>query len=161
MTTTGVKVDFDDNLVQLATFSVGDEEYVIDIMRIRQIIEPQPITPVPKSPPFFEGVIELRGNIIPIIDLRKRFGMNPKGITRLTKYIIVVVKKRVLGLIVDAVLEVVTVPHQNIKPAPKIVLNSTSKYFVGVCNHENRLLLLLNINKVLTSSEQEQLDFLI
>src|SRR5262249_7071528 len=91
-----------DELIQLAVIQIGSEEYAIDIMRIKSIIQPLKITKVPKAPRFVEGVVELRGVILPIVDLRKRFDVAPGAMTRTTKYVIVSLGERLIGLVVDA-----------------------------------------------------------
>src|SRR5262249_33668960 len=101
MTTSSPTQARGDELVQLASYRLGGEEYAIDIMRIKEIIHPRKITKVPKAPPFIEGVVELRGAILPVVDLRKRFELATLEMTRASKYIIVSMERRVLGLVVD------------------------------------------------------------
>src|SRR5207237_570202 len=108
-------------ILQLAVFRIGDREYALDIMRIKEIIRPLPITPVPKAPPFIEGVVELRGAIIPMLDLRKRFEVPATSPSRTTKYIVVGVEGRIIGLVVDAVSEVIRVQRDEVRPAPSMV----------------------------------------
>lgn len=142
----------DSELVQLTAFRVGDEEYVVDIMRVREIIRLLPITKVRKGPRFVEGVINLRGEVIPIVDLRRRFELPIyEGIGR--KIIILTIEGRVLGLIVDAVTEVVRVPKSAIRPAPGLFDRHQAPYFLGVCQYRGRTLLLLNVKNVLASDE--------
>ena len=140
----------DARIVQLAAFRVGDQEYVIDIMRIREIVNPVKVTAVPGASGSIEGVINLRGVIIPLVDLRKRFGLPPLDRTRSTKYIIVIVQSRILGVVVDEVLEVVRVPRELIKPTPELNESQEPGMFLGVCQYQERLLLLVNLKKVLS-----------
>ena len=149
----------DKNTIQVVTFKVGGEEYVVDIMRIKEIIEPRKITPVPKAPDFIEGVIDLRGTIIPIIDLRKRFGIDPLEDDRMKKFVVLVAAGRLLGIIVDMIQEIIGLPKTALKPAPPVITRDTQKYIIGVARHEGRLLLLLNIKRILTHREQVQLDY--
>jgi purine-binding chemotaxis protein CheW len=142
-----------DDVVQLTAFRVGTEEYVLDIMRVREILRPLPVTKVRKGPRFVEGVINLRGEVIPIIDLRRRFDL-PADDHAGRKIIIVMVEGRTLGLIVDAVTEVARVPRNNIRPAPEVFSDETAPYFLGVCEHKGRTLLLLNLKAVLGTDEQ-------
>jgi purine-binding chemotaxis protein CheW len=140
-------------LVQLATFLVGGEEYALDIMRIKEIIHPLKITPVPKVPPFIEGVIELRGAILPIVDLRKRFDLAAPPPTRSTKYIIVGIEGRIVGLVVDGVGEVLRVGRAEIRPSP-LVSGDAARYFSGVCHHAGRIIMILDIDRILSSDEK-------
>ena len=148
-----------DELVQLAAFRIGGEEYAIDIMRIKEIIHPLKITKVPKSPPFIEGVVELRGAILPVVDLRKRFDLVNIEITRASKYIIVSLEGRILGLVVDAVSEVLRVPKGDIKPPPELGFaggGGAASFFSGVCHLGDRIIMILNLDQILT--RQEKID---
>jgi purine-binding chemotaxis protein CheW len=143
-----------DNIVQLTAFKVGDEEYVVDIWRIREIIRPQSITPVRRGPRFCEGVISLRGSVIPVVDMRNRFGLPPlEAESSKRRVIILVIDGRVLGLIVDAVTEVVRLPRSLIRPAPGLLDDAKAPYFMGVCNYRERLLILLNVRSIVESDE--------
>lgn len=144
------------DLAQLCTFRVGGEDYAIDIMRVREIIPPLPVTPVPRAPPFVEGVIRLRGDVIPVLDVRRRLGLPVTPPTRKTKVLIVNVARRRLGLVVDEVTEVVRIPRVEIRPAPALVEGGGARFFLGVCGGEGgarrgpgRLRLLLNVRALL------------
>ncbi|HET6440027.1 MAG TPA: chemotaxis protein CheW, partial [Anaeromyxobacter sp.] len=126
----------DGGLAQLCTFRVGGEDYAIDIMRVREIIPPLPVTPVPRAPPFVEGVVRLRGDVIPVLDVRRRLGVPVAPTTRKTKYLIVNVAGRRLGLVVDEVTEVVRLPREQIRPAPALVEGGGPRFFLGVCGGE-------------------------
>jgi purine-binding chemotaxis protein CheW len=140
-------------LVQLATFIVGGEEYALDIMRIKEIIHPLKITPVPKVPMFIEGVIELRGAIIPIVDLRKRFDLPMTPTTRSSKYIIVGIEGKIVGLVVDGVGEVLRIGKGEVRATPMLE-GEAAQYFQGVCNHAGRIIFVLDIDRVLSSQEK-------
>jgi len=142
----------EDEIVQLAAFKVGNEEYVVDIMRVREIIRPVPITPVRKGPRFVEGIINLRGAVIPIIDLRRRFDL-PALAHAQQKFVIVTVEGRTIGFVVDGVTEVVRVPKSAIRPAPGLLDPQSAPYFLGVCHHKARTLVLLNVKNVVASQE--------
>jgi len=148
----------DDPLVQLCTFRIGGEDYAIDILRVREIIHPLPITRVPRTPPFLEGVIRLRGEVIPVLDVRKRLGVGDGGSTRKTRFVVVNVAGRRIGLVVDEVCDVLRVPRSEIRPAPS--LGAGPRFFLGVCGGESasggrrraapdRLRLLLNVKALL------------
>jgi purine-binding chemotaxis protein CheW len=139
--------------VQLATFLVGSEEYALDIMRIKEIIHPLRITPVPRVPAFIEGVVELRGAILPVVDLRKRFDLPMTPATRSTKYIIVGLEGRIVGLVVDGVGEVLRVPRADVKPTP-ILEGDAQHFFTGVCHHGGRILFVLDLDRILSSTEK-------
>jgi len=152
----------DDALVQLCTFRVGGEDYAVDVMRVREIIPPLPITPVPRAPSFVEGVIRLRGEVIPVLDVRRRFGLPAEPPGRKTRFVIVHVAGRRIGLVVDEVCEVVRVPRSDLRPAPHLVGQDGPRFFVGVCGGEGsaavggrragsapRMRLLLNVRALL------------
>ena len=144
-----------EEITQLTAFKVGDEEYVVDILRIREIIRPLPVTPVRRGPRFVEGVISLRGSVIPVVDMRRRFGLPPlESDSSKRRVIILVIDGRVLGLIVDAVTEVVRVPKTSIRPAPGFLDADRAPYFMGVCHHKQRILILLNVRNVVESDEE-------
>jgi len=120
-----------DAVVELCAFQVGDEEYLIDIHRIREILQLVPITPVPAAPPFVEGVADLRGEVIPVVDVRKRLGLEPRGGVG-GKLLVVNVGGQMLGLLVDAVVEVVRTTRSRIGPPPALVTGG-ARLFLGVC----------------------------
>ena len=148
-------------LMQLVAFGVGDGDYAVDIMRIKEIINPVAVTPMPKAPPFIEGVIELRGAILPIIDVRKRFDMTPTSATRATKYLIVSIdvgEARVIaGLIVDRVSEPLRVPRTEIRPAPRLSVSERA-FFTGVVAHHGKMLMVLDVDALLSSPEKQLLS---
>ena len=123
--------------IQLACFRVGAELYALDIMRIKEIIRPQRLTPVPKAPPFVEGVIDLRGSVIPVIDLHKRFDRPAPPPDRKTRVIICAVTGKIIGLLVDDVVEVHTYRRQEIFPAPQFLKGKGSEFFLGVCHRRD------------------------
>jgi purine-binding chemotaxis protein CheW len=147
-------------LTQLVAFGVGDGDYAVDIMRIKEIINPIAVTPMPKAPPFIEGVIELRGAILPIIDVRKRFDMTPTPPTRATKFLIVSVdvgERVIVGLVVDRVSEPLRVPKAEIKPAPRLSVSERA-YFTGVVAHHGKMLMVLDVDAILSSAEKQTLS---
>lgn len=140
------------DVVQLTAFRVGTEEYVLDIMRVREIIRPLPVTRVRKGPRYVEGVINLRGEVIPIVDLRRRFDLPVEDHAQ-RKIMILSIDGRVLGIIVDGVTEVVRIPKSAIRPAPGLFDLHQAPYFLGVCQFRGRTLLLLNVRNVVTSDD--------
>ncbi|MBI3179200.1 MAG: chemotaxis protein CheW, partial [Deltaproteobacteria bacterium] len=141
-----------DETVQLAAFAVGEEEYVVDIMRVREILRPVPVTPVRRGPQFVEGVINLRGTVIPVVDLRRRFDLKADDHPR-RRILIVSIDGRLVGLVVDRVTEVVRTPRSAIRTAPALVGPERAPYFLGICPHKGRTLILLNVKAVVASDE--------
>ncbi|HOX43041.1 MAG TPA: chemotaxis protein CheW [Myxococcota bacterium] len=138
------------SLVQLASFRLGSEDYAIDIMRIREIIRPPKLTPVPDATGLLEGVLNLRGAIIPVVDLRSRLGLPALADHQRTKLVICVVQNQLVGFRVDEVLEVVRLPSSQIRPSPRLRAGQEPGLVLGVCQHHDRLLLLLNLKRVLS-----------
>jgi purine-binding chemotaxis protein CheW len=144
-------------LMQLVAFGVADGDYALDIMRIKEIINPVPVTPMPKAPPFIEGVIELRGAILPLVDVRKRFDLPTTAPTRATKVLIVSVdlgeQRAILGLVVDRVSEPLRVPKAEVKPAPRLSVSERA-FFTGVVAHHGKMLMVLDVDALLSSAEK-------
>lgn len=145
------------NLLQLVGFQLDDEEYGIDILKVQEINRITEITKIPQSPDFVEGVINLRGNVIPIIDLRKRFNMPEKAYDKQTRIVVGEIGDRTVGFIVDAVSEVIRLPEDTIEPPPNITSDDRTDYILGVGKLEDRLLMLLDIDKILSGTEKEKL----
>jgi purine-binding chemotaxis protein CheW len=150
----------DDALVQLCTFRIGGEDYAVDIMRVREIIHPLPITPVPRAPAFVEGVVRLRGEVIPVLDVRRRLGVAQAPVSRKTRFLVVNVARRRIGLVVDEVCEVLRLRRGEIRPAPALGDEGGPRFFVGVCGGDagqgagrragsGRLRLLLDVKALL------------
>ena len=149
--------DTTNDLLQLVGFRLGNEEYGIDILKVQEINRIADITRIPQSPDFVEGVINLRGNVIPIIDLRKRFNMPEREHDRQTRIVVGEIDGRTVGLVVDAVSEVIRLPANTIEPAPKIVSKDQADYITGIGKLDDRLLMLLDIDKILTVSDKDKL----
>jgi purine-binding chemotaxis protein CheW len=145
--------------VQLACFRVGGEMYALDIMRIKEIIRPQKMTVVPKAPTFIEGVINLRGTVLPVVDLRRRFEQ-PVATDRKTRVIIAVVQGRIVGLMVDEVAEVSRYTRQDIQPPPQYLKGGGSEFFLGVCRRGDDLVMVLDLEALLSSGERVALDLI-
>ena len=148
-------------LVQLVAFGVADGDYAVDIMRIKEIINPIAVTPMPKAPPFIEGVIELRGAILPVVDVRKRFDLAATAPTRSTKVLIVSLdlgdQRIIVGLVVDRVSEPLRVPKGEIKPAPRLSISERA-FFTGVVGHHGKMLMVLDVDALLSSAEKQTLS---
>ncbi len=151
-----IETQKDDDL-QIVTFRVGEEEFSVSILKVQEIIRMSEITKVPRSPEFVEGVINLRGKVIPVIDLRKRFGLPTAERTSDTRTIVVDCEGKVVGLIVDSVTEVLRLSQSTVEPPPDIVGGVDSEYISGVGKLEDRLVILLDIDKVLSIGEKDLL----
>ena len=147
----------DDDLLQLVTFSIGSEEFGVDILKVIEIIRTMEITKVPKAPAFVEGVINLRGLVIPIIDLRRRFGLAEKAGESDTRIIVIEINGMSVGFVVDSVSEVLRIPANTVEPAPPVVAGVDSDYISGVGKLEDRLLILLDLDKLLSADDLESL----
>ena len=147
----------DDDLLQLVTFSIGSEEFGVDILKVIEIIRTMEITKVPKAPAFVEGVINLRGLVIPIIDLRRRFGLAEKAGDSDTRIIVIEINGMSVGFVVDSVSEVLRIPANTVEPAPPVVAGVDSDYISGVGKLEDRLLILLDLDKLLSADDLESL----
>lgn len=145
-------------VLQLVTFAVKGEEFGVDILRVQEIIRTMEITKVPNSPAFVDGVINLRGKVIPIVDLRKRFGIPPKKHDSDTRIIVIEIHGMIVGFVVDSVSEVLRIPASTVEPPPPVVGSVESEYISGVGKLNDRLLILLDLNKLLSGEDLEQLS---
>jgi purine-binding chemotaxis protein CheW len=142
---------------QIVVFELGAEFFGVDISTVESIIKMQAITKMPHSPRFVEGVTNLRGKVLPVIDARKRFGMPPQEPDRKSRIIIISVDRREVGLIVDGVSEVLTINEQTIEQAPPLATTVESAFITGIAKINDRLVILLDPAQVLTDQEQESL----
>jgi len=155
-------MDVEDNegeqqLIQLVTFSIGEEEFGVDILQVQEIIRTMEITNVPRAPEFVEGVINLRGKVIPIVDMRSRFGLESKKHDKYTRIIVIENDMIIVGFVVDSVSEVLRLPATQVQPPPPVVAGMDSDYIDGVGKLEDRLLILLDLDSLLDNEEKEAL----
>lgn len=143
---------------QLVVFQLGAELYGVDIARVHEIIRLQTITRVPRAPSFVEGVINLRGKVIPVVDLRRRFGLPIGEHTRATRTVVVEIGDQVVGIIVDSVSEVLRVNTSTIEPPSPVVAGIDSEYLHGIAKLPERLVILLDLDRVLAREERRALD---
>ncbi len=139
-----------DELIQLGTFCLGEEEFGVDILKLREILRIMPITKVPCADRFVEGAINLRGSIIPILNLRARFGMPGRSFDSQTRIINMEVNGLIVGFIVDSVGQVRRIPAKMVEPPPPVIANMDSEYIVGVADFNERILILLDIDKLIS-----------
>jgi purine-binding chemotaxis protein CheW len=140
------------DLLQIVSFRLGAEEFGLEILKVQEIIRAQDLTRVPNLPNFVEGVINLRGKVIPVIGLRRWFGLEQRPHDKYTRIIVVEARGTVLGFIVDSVSEVLRIPSNTVEPPPRIG-KVERDYIAGVGRLDDRLLLLLNLDRLMTSSE--------
>ncbi len=143
---------------QLVVFQLSHQTYGIDIALVYEIIRMETITKVPRTPEFIEGVINLRGKIIPVIDICKRFNLPESDKTNTSRIIIVDVGGNTIGMIVDAVSEVLRVPVDSIEPPPPMIDGIDATYLRGIAILDNRLIILLNLDKILYDHEKDELQ---
>lgn len=136
------------NQLQLVSFKIGAEEFGINILEVQEIIRMVEITSVPQTPDYVEGVINLRGKVIPVVDLRKRLSMETQQRDHNTRIVVVDVDNEIMGLIVDSVSEVLRIPAGSIEPAPEIITGMDAEYIKGVVKLEEKLLMSLDLSKI-------------
>jgi purine-binding chemotaxis protein CheW len=138
---------------QYVTFILDGEEYAIDIMCVQEIIRLSTVTKVPRMPEFVEGVINLRGKVIPVIDLRSKFGLSKSESDKNSRIVVAEVSEKITGLIVDSVSQVISISGDDIEPAPSMGTSVNAEYIFGMGKVGERLIILLDIGKILSESE--------
>ncbi len=139
---------YSEEIYQVVSFNIGTEEYAVDILDVQEIIRMVEITPVPKAPYYVEGVINLRGKVIPIVDLRLRFGLPAAERTKETRIVVVDISRIIIGLVIDSVSEVLRIPSSLIEPPPT-GKQGGAEFYKGVGRVDGRLLILLDLNRLL------------
>ena len=139
--------------LQVVSFTLGGEDYAIEITKVKEIILVEGITRVPQLPAYIEGIINLRGMVIPVVDLRKRFGVGGSTFDEHTRIVVTRLGAAIVGMIVDAVSRVMRIPKANIQPPPDTIACLAGEYLIGVARLEDRMQLLLDIEKVLALDE--------
>jgi purine-binding chemotaxis protein CheW len=146
------KRDLASDILQLVSFRLGDEEYAVDILKVQEINRMVEITVIPNTPAYFEGVINLRGKVIPVVNLRKKFGLETKEPDSQTRIMVINVGTTI-GLIVDSVSQVLRIKAETIEPPPGIAAGHGSEYIMGIGKLDDRLLIQLDLDKVLGNGE--------
>ncbi|GAA4653996.1 chemotaxis protein CheW [Anaerocolumna aminovalerica] len=141
-------------------FALGDEEYGLDIMIVNAIEKYTDIVRVPNGPECIKGIINLRGDVIPVYSLRKKFGLEEKGIDENTKLVITKSNNIMMAYEVDAVKEIIEIPDENISETPIIVKGKNTSYIKSIANINGRMIILLDHNGILTEKEQENIELL-
>lgn len=151
-------VNQDDPVLQWVTFHLAGETYGVNVMQVQEVLRYTEIAPVPGAPLYVLGIINLRGNVVTVIDTRHRFGLDPGEITDNTRIVIIEAEKHVVGILVDSVAEVVYLRQSEIETAPNIGNDDGAKFIQGVCHKNGELLILIDLNKLLTDDEWADLE---
>jgi purine-binding chemotaxis protein CheW len=154
----GTKVKEIGELRQFISFTVGEEEYGLELLRVKEVIRVREITWLPKAPSFVRGIINLRGDVIPIIDLRDKFGLESREQTAQTRIIVVEMEGPLVGMIVDSASEVVRIPADEIEAPPPVLGGFSQEFITGVGKQEDKLIILLNTDSILTVDEKVALS---
>lgn len=152
------KIQDGSELLQLVSFKIGNEEFGIDIFNVKEINRMVNITKVPNSPDYVEGIINLRGKVIPVIDLRTKLGMPKKEHDKDTRIVVADIDGRTVGFLVDAVSEVLRIPRNITEAPPALTTGINSDYITAVGKLEDRLLTLLDLTKVLAKEEKQLIE---
>jgi purine-binding chemotaxis protein CheW len=142
---------------QLIGFTVGAEEYGLELLRVREVIRMRRITWLPKAPSCVKGIINLRGDVIPIVDLRERFGLVPQGQTVMTRVIVVEVEGRLVGIVVDSASQVVHVAADQFDPPPAVIGEVSRDFITAVGKMGEKLIIMIDVDRVLSTEEMRQI----
>lgn len=146
-----------DEVLQWVTFKLETETYGINVMQVQEVLRYTEIAPVPGAPMYVLGIINLRGNVVTVIDTRSRFGLEPTEVTDNTRIVIIEAEKQVIGIMVDSVAEVVYLKASEIDIAPNVGNDESAKFIQGVSNRDGELLILVDLNKLLSDEEWDEL----
>ena len=149
-----------DEVFQRVTFQLENETYGINVMQVQEILRYSEIASVPGAPNYVLGIINLRGNVVTVIDTRARFGLIPAEITDNSRIVIIEAEKQVIGILVDSVAELVYIKESEMEPAPDVGTEESTQFIQGVTNREDGLLILLDLNKLLKDEEWDELAIL-
>jgi len=145
-------------VMQWVTFRLGGEKYGINVMQVQEVLRVAEIAPVPGAPSYVLGIINLRGNVVTVIDTRNRFGLMSKETDDNSRIVIIETESHIIGILVDSVAEVVELRSSDIETAPNVGNEETSRYIQGVTSRDNELLILVDLNKFLSDEEKAELD---
>ncbi|AFU97715.1 chemotaxis protein CheW [Simiduia agarivorans] len=148
----------DDPILQWVTFKLAGETYGINVMQVQEVLRYSEIAPVPGAPSYVLGIINLRGNVVTVIDTRHRFGLESGEINDNTRIVIIEADSHVVGILVDSVAEVVYLRQSEIETAPNVGNDESAKFIQGVCHKNNELLILIELNKLLSDGEWAELE---
>lgn len=148
----------DDPMLQWVTFKLAGETYGVNVMQVQEVLRYSEVAPVPGAPQYVLGIINLRGNVVTVIDTRDRFGLSSGEITDATRVVIIEAEKHVIGILVDSVAEVVYLRQSEVETAPNVGNDESAKFIQGVCHKNNELLILIDLNKLLTADEWAEVE---
>ena len=146
-----------DEVLQWVTFKLDNETYGINVMQVQEVLRYSEIAPVPGAPLYVLGIINLRGNVVTVIDTRQRFGLESSDVTDNTRIVIIEAEKQVIGILVDSVAEVVYLKVSDIDEAPNVGNDDSARFIQGVSNREGELLILVDLNQLLSDDEWDEL----
>ncbi|EAQ31868.1 MULTISPECIES: chemotaxis protein CheW [Idiomarina] len=152
------EVDSNDEVLQWVTFQLEEETYGINVMQVQEVLRYSEIAPVPGAPDYVLGIINLRGNVVTVIDTRLRFGLPENEITDNTRIVIIESDKQVIGILVDSVAEVVYLKKSEIDSAPNVGTEESARFIQGVSNRDGELLILVDLDKMLTDEEWDEIS---
>lgn len=143
-------------IIQLVSFLIEDVEYGVDILVVHEILRFPEITRLPNTPKFIRGVINLRGNVIPVVDIRSRFGFSGAPVTDLTRVIVIETNEKLVGLLVDNVHQVVRIPQSNVDPPSELIEGVSEEFIMGIGRLRDRLIVILNLSSILFEDNKER-----
>lgn len=146
-----------DEVLQWVTFKLENEVYGINVMQVQEVLRYSEIAPVPGAPLYVLGIINLRGNVVTVIDTRARFGLEPRDVTDNTRVVVIESEKQVIGILVDSVAEVVYLKASEIDDAPNVGNDESAQFIQGVSNRDGELLILVDLDKLLSDDEWDEL----
>lgn len=149
--------DANDEVLQWVTYRLGEETYGINVMQVQEVLRYTEIAPVPGAPVYVLGIINLRGNVVTVIDTRARFGLEPAETSDNTRIVIIESDEQVVGILVDSVAEVVYLRTSEIDSAPNVGTEESAKFIQGVSNRDGELLILVDLNKLLSDEEWDEI----
>jgi len=150
--------DIKDETSQYVTFTIADEIYGVEVLKVQEIIGMTLVTHVPNSPSFMKGVINLRGAVVPVVDMRLKFGIKEKDYDSFTVVIIVEVRERLIGMIVDTVSDVAEIPLNTIQDTPHFTTSVDTDFIKGIGQLDSKLVIILDVDRILTAEEVRALD---
>ncbi|MCG4453671.1 MULTISPECIES: chemotaxis protein CheW [unclassified Pseudomonas] len=148
----------EDPILQWVTFHLDNETYGINVMQVQEVLRYTEIAPVPGAPSYVLGIINLRGNVVTVIDTRQRFGLDSAPVTDNTRVVIIEADKQVVGIMVDSVAEVVYLRQSEVETAPNVGNDESAKFIQGVCNKNGELLILVELDKMMSEEEWSELE---
>ena len=146
-----------DEILQWVTFRLDNEKYGINVMQVQEVLRYTEIAPVPGAPTYVLGIINLRGNVVTVIDTRSRFGLKSSEISDSTRVVIIELEQQIVGILVDSAAEVVYLRASEIDVAPNVGNDESAKFIQGVCNREGELLILVDLDKLLSDDEWDEI----